>query len=131
MIEEHKLCMEYAADLGCRTYVMHIGAFDCYYKDTTLEEMRRLAVESLEKLIPAAGKTRDHHAIENSFEPSIHRMRYCVFLNYFNTPASRLLFWYGTCEHHGEDSGQRSRKIRFLHECLLEKRRGGGSGCVR
>lgn len=48
--------MEYAADLGCRTYVMHIGAFDCYYKDTTLEEMRRLAVESLEKLIPAAEK---------------------------------------------------------------------------
>lgn len=64
MIEEHKLCMEYAADLGCRTYVMHIGAFDCYYKDTTLEEMRRLAVESLEKLIPAAEKLGIIIAIE-------------------------------------------------------------------
>ena len=79
MIEEHKLCMEYAADLGCRTYVMHIGAFDCYYKDTSLEEMRRLAVESLEKLIPAAEKLGIIIAIENSFEPSNTPVLGCCF----------------------------------------------------
>lgn len=92
MIEEHKLCMEYAADLGCRTYVMHIGAFDCYYKDTTLEEMRRLAVESLEKLIPAAEKLGIIIAIENSFEPSNTPDEVLYFLNYFNTPVLGCCF---------------------------------------
>ena len=92
MIEEHKLCMEYAADLGCRTYVMHIGAFDCYYKDTTLEEMRRLAVESLEKLIPAAEKLGIIIAIENSFEPSNTPDEVLNFLNYFNTPVLGCCF---------------------------------------
>ena len=92
MIEEHKLCMEYAANLGCRTYVMHIGAFDCYYKDTTLEEMRRLAVESLEKLIPAAEKLGIIIAIENSFEPSNTPDEVLYFLNYFNTPVLGCCF---------------------------------------
>lgn len=92
MIEEHKLCMEYAADLGCRTYVMHIGAFDCYYKDTTLEEMRRLAVESLEKLIPAAEKLGIIIAIENSFEPSNTPDEVLYFLNYFNTSVLGCCF---------------------------------------
>ena len=92
MIEEHKLCMEYAADLGCRTYVMHIGAFDCYYKDTTLEEMRRLAVESLEKLIPAAEKLGIIIAIENSFEPSNTPDEVLYFLNYFNTTVLGCCF---------------------------------------
>ena len=92
MIEEHKLCMEYAADLGCRTYVMHIGAFDCYYKDTTLEEMRRLAVESLEKLIPAAEKLGIIIAIENSFEPSNTPDEVLYFLKYFNTPVLGCCF---------------------------------------
>ena len=92
MIEEHKLCMEYAADLGCRTYVMHIWAFDCYYKDTTLEEMRRLAVESLEKLIPAAEKLGIIIAIENSFEPSNTPDEVLYFLNYFNTPVLGCCF---------------------------------------
>ena len=92
MIAEHKLCMEYAADLGCRTYVMHIGAFDCYYKDTTLEEMRRLAVESLEKLIPAAEKLGIIIAIENSFEPSNTPDEVLYFLNYFNTPVLGCCF---------------------------------------
>ena len=92
MIEEHKLCMEYAADLGCRTYVMHIGEFDCYYKDTTLEEMRRLAVESLEKLIPAAEKLGIIIAIENSFEPSNTPDEVLYFLNYFNTPVLGCCF---------------------------------------
>ena len=92
MIEEHKLCMEYAADLGCRTYVMHIGAFDCYYKDTSLEEMRRLAVESLEKLIPAAEKLGIIIAIENSFEPSNTPDEVLYFLNYFNTPVLGCCF---------------------------------------
>lgn len=92
MIEEHKLCMEYAADLGCRTYVMHIGAFDCYYKDTTLEEMRRLAVESLEKLIPAAEKLGIIIAIENSFEPSNTPDEVLYFLNNFNTPVLGCCF---------------------------------------
>ena len=92
MIEEHKLCMEYATDLGCRTYVMHIGAFDCYYKDTTLEEMRRLAVESLGKLIPAAEKLGIIIAIENSFEPSNTPDEVLYFLNYFNTPVLGCCF---------------------------------------
>ena len=92
MIEDHKLCMEYAADLGCRTYVVHIGAYDCYYKDTTLEEMRVLAVDSLEKLIPTAEKAGIIIAVENSFEPFNTPDEVLYLLNYFNTPVLGCCF---------------------------------------
>ncbi|MGN0872380.1 MAG: sugar phosphate isomerase/epimerase family protein [Victivallales bacterium] len=118
MIEEHKLCMEYAADLGCRTYVMHIGAFDCYYKDTTLEEMRRLAVESLEKLIPAAEKLGIIIAIENSFEPSNTPDEVLYFLNYFNTPVLGCCFDTGHANIMAKTPGKDSAKYAsYMNVC--------------
>lgn len=118
MIEEHKLCMEYAADLGCRTYVMHIGAFDCYYKDTSLEEMRRLAVESLEKLIPAAEKLGIIIAIENSFEPSNTPDEVLYFLNYFNTPVLGCCFDTGHANIMAKTSGKDPAKYAsYMNVC--------------
>lgn len=92
MIEDHKLCMAYAADFGCRSYVMHIGAYDCYYKNTTLGEMRALAVDSLEKLIPTAEKLGIVIALENSFEPFNTPDEVLYFLHYFNTPVLGCCF---------------------------------------
>ena len=61
MIEDHKMAMEYAADLGCKTYTVHIGN---YYPG-----MEKSIFEALEQLIPEAEKNRIIFAIENGFDP--------------------------------------------------------------
>ena len=69
LIQAHAKMMELSADAGCRTYTIHIGAYDCFHRDTTLEEMRDLADEALEALLPFAQKNNLVIAVENSFEP--------------------------------------------------------------
>ncbi len=86
MIEDQKLAMEYAAMFGSKTYVMHMGAADCYWRDTTIEKMRELTIEALEQLIPHAEKFGLVIAIENSFEPSNTPDEVLYFLNHFKHP---------------------------------------------
>ena len=72
MIADHKLAMDYAAMFGCRTYTVHVGAYDCYVpkRNKTIEQMRQLAVETLEELIPHAEKRGIIIAVENGTEPT-------------------------------------------------------------
>ena len=68
MFREHIRGMEIAAEFGCRTYVVHVGAAFYCYKHIPLATLRPLALETLEKLLPAAEKLGIIVAVENSFE---------------------------------------------------------------
>jgi sugar phosphate isomerase/epimerase len=85
MIEDHKQAMEWAVMYGSKTYVVHMGAADCYWRDTTLEKMRELTIEALEQLVPHAEKLGLIIALENSFEPSNTPDEVLYFLNHFKT----------------------------------------------
>ncbi len=68
MIKEHIRGMEIAADFGCKTYAIHVGAAHYCYDRIPLETLRPLALDTLEKLLPAAEKLGMVIAVENSFE---------------------------------------------------------------
>ncbi len=70
LVLDHIKCMQYASETGCRTYTVHVGAHDSVYLHTPNEKIRPLALESLEKLIPAAEKLGIVIAVENAFERS-------------------------------------------------------------
>ena len=87
MIREHIRCMNYAAELGCKTYVIHIGAWDCIFRpEIPLETMRSLALDSLEKLLPEAEKAGIILAVENSFELSNSPDEVLYLLKNFDSP---------------------------------------------
>ena len=57
LVEGHIKCMNYAAEAGCKTYVIHVGAWDCIFRpEISIEKMRELALDNLEKLLPEAEK---------------------------------------------------------------------------
>jgi sugar phosphate isomerase/epimerase len=68
MIESHKKAMAIAADFGCKTYTVHVGAHHYCNEKISLDILRPLALESLEKLLPTAEKLGIIIAVENSFE---------------------------------------------------------------
>lgn len=70
MIRDHQRAMGYASDFGCRTYTLHIGAYDSVFFHKPNEEIRPLALDALEKLIPSAEKYGLVIAVENAFERS-------------------------------------------------------------
>lgn len=70
MIKDHQRAMGYAADFGCRTYTIHIGAYDSVIFHKPNSEIRPLALDALEKLIPTAEKYGLVIAVENAFERS-------------------------------------------------------------
>lgn len=70
MIADHIRCMEIAAEFGSRTYTIHLGAGHYVRQLSGMEEHRKLAAETMEKLVPAAEKIGITLALENSFEPT-------------------------------------------------------------
>ena len=70
LIKDHARAMAYAADFGCRTYTLHIGAYDSVFFHKPNCDVRPLALASLEKLIPYAEKYGVIIAVENAFERS-------------------------------------------------------------
>lgn len=87
LIKGHTLCMNYAAEAGCRTYVIHVGAWDCIFRpELSLEDMRALALEALEQLVPAAEKAGIVLAVENSFEMSNATDEVVWLLKHFDSP---------------------------------------------
>ena len=68
MLDEHIRAMETAAEFNCKTFTIHVGAGYYCYKKCPLEILRPLAVDALEKLLPAAEKLGMVIAVENSFE---------------------------------------------------------------
>lgn len=92
MIADQSKIMQLAADMGCKTYVIHIGAWDCVFNhDVSLQQMRDLAMDSIDKLLPLAEKLQIVLAIENSFELSNSPDEVLYYLNRFDSP------WIGCC----------------------------------
>ena len=92
IIADHKLAMNYAAELGCKTYVMHIGAFESVFFRTPNEELRANAVQVFEQLIPEAEKLGLVIAVENSYEISNTPDEVLYYINYFNSPCLQCCF---------------------------------------
>ncbi|MBR2373431.1 MAG: sugar phosphate isomerase/epimerase [Lentisphaeria bacterium] len=87
MWEEHIRIMNYCAEAGCKTYVIHIGAWDCIFRpEISIDTMRELALETLEHLLPAAEKAGIIIAVENSFEMSNSPDEVLWLIKHFNSP---------------------------------------------
>ncbi len=69
LIQDHITSMKYAAEVGCRTYTIHVGAYHWVFLHTPMAELRELALDAIEKLLPEAEKLDIVIAVENSFEP--------------------------------------------------------------
>ena len=91
MIREHKLLMNYCAESGCKTYTMHVGAYESVYCQTPNSILRPLVTDSLEQLLPEAEKLGLVIALENSYERSNTPDVVAGFAEYFNSP------WLGCC----------------------------------
>lgn len=70
MFVTHSKAMEIAASFGCKTYAIHVGAAEYCYDHVPLDVLRPLAIDAVERLLPAAEKTGMVIAVENSQEPS-------------------------------------------------------------
>ncbi len=68
MWDQHIRSMEIAKEFGSETYTIHVGAYHYCNLGTPIEPLRKYALESLEKLVPAAEKIGIVIAVENSFE---------------------------------------------------------------
>ena len=86
MIEEHKRAMNYCADSGCRTYTLHVGAFESVFYRTPNEELRHFVLDSLEKLLPEAEKLGLILAVENAYERSNTPEEVSSFVEHFDSP---------------------------------------------
>jgi len=86
MIEDHKRAMNYCADSGCRTYTLHVGAFESVFYQTPNEELRPFVLDSLEKLLPEAEKLGLILAVENAYERSNTPEVVSSFVEHFNSP---------------------------------------------
>ena len=86
LIADHKLAMSYAAELGCKTYVMHIGAYESVFFSTPNEELRPNGIEVLEQLLPHAEKLGIIIAVENSYEISNTPDEALYYVEHFKHP---------------------------------------------
>ncbi|MBE6389699.1 MAG: sugar phosphate isomerase/epimerase [Lentisphaerae bacterium] len=83
MWQDHIKAMDIAAGFGCKSYVVHVGAAEYCYDRVPLETLRQLALESLEKLLPAAEKLGMIIAVENSFEKPNSAKEVMGLINHF------------------------------------------------
>lgn len=68
MVKDHIEAMKIAADFKCKSYVVHVGAAHYCYDHVPLDVLRKLALKTLEHLLPEAEKLDMVIAVENSFE---------------------------------------------------------------
>ena len=91
LIEDHKTAMAYAAEMGAKTYTMHVGAFESVFYKTPNSELLKLSLDSLEKLLPRAEELGIVIAVENSYERSNTAEEAVYYASYFDSP------WIGCC----------------------------------
>ena len=87
MIDGHKRALCYAAETGCRTYTIHIGAGQYNRFRTPVQTLREAALRTLDELVPHAEKLGVVIAVENSFEPPNTPDEVLFLLEHFNSPA--------------------------------------------
>jgi sugar phosphate isomerase/epimerase len=113
MIKEHSRSMEIAAEFGCQTYTIHIGAYHYIFRQETLQESRDFAAATLEKLVPAAEKTGVTIAVENSFEPTnAAREVLALVTPYIGNPAVGVCFDTGHANIMAMPPGKRPDRYR-------------------
>lgn len=100
MLADQKQAMAYAADAGCRTCTVHMGAYESVAYKTPNSELRPRVVDALGILLEEAEKLDIVLAIENSFERSNTPAEVLYYMSCFDTP------YLGVCY----DSG---------HACLM------------
>ena len=86
MIEDHKRAMNYCAESGCKTYTVHMGAYESVYYKTPNEVLRPLVLDALENLLPTAESLGLVIAVENSYERSNTPDEVAFYIEHFNSP---------------------------------------------
>ena len=86
MIDDHKRAMNYCAESGCRTYTVHVGAYESVFYKTPNEKLRPFVLDTLEKLLPEAEKLGLVIAVENSYERSNTPEEVAAYVEHFNSP---------------------------------------------
>ena len=86
MIDDHKRAMNYCAESGCKTYTVHMGAFESVFYQTPNDVLRPLVLDSLENLLPLAEKLDLVIALENSYERSNTPVEVAYYIEHFNSP---------------------------------------------
>ena len=86
MLEDQKRAMAFAAELGCATCTVHMGAFESVYYKTPNSEIRPYVVDSLGILIEEAEKLDIILAIENSYERSNTPGEVLYYMSCFDNP---------------------------------------------
>ena len=140
LVRDHSLALAYASELGCRSYTIHIGAYNSVFFQTPNEVLRPCALETLEKLIPAAEKYGVVIAVENSYERSNTPDEVMYYVNAVNHPmvkccvdcghANMLEYhpgkdnygsyiknevWWGSIEHENQAFEKMASKIVTCH----------------
>ena len=94
MLHDHAKAFRLARKIGAETYVMHIGAWccveNCWYGNE--DNLRSLAIQTLEKLLPIAEENNITIAIENAFEPSNTPDELLYYLERVKSPALGVCF---------------------------------------
>ena len=84
LIADHIKAMQIAAGFNCKSYVVHVGAAHYCYDHVPLDDLRKLALKSLERLLPEAEKLGLILAVENSFEKPNSAKEVMKLVNHFN-----------------------------------------------
>ena len=92
MLEDQKRAMAFAAELGCKTCTVHMGAYESVYYKTPNSELRPYVVESLEILIKEAENLGIILAIENSYERSNTPGEVLYYMSCFDNPHLGVCF---------------------------------------
>jgi len=87
MIDGHKRALCYAAETGCRTYTIHIGAGQYNRFRMPIPKLREAALRTLDELVPHAEKLGVVIAVENSFEPPNTPDEVLFLLEHFKSSA--------------------------------------------
>ena len=122
MIKDHIRCMEIAAEFGCQTYTIHIGAYHYIVGLSSLQESHDLAAETLAALVPAAEKIGITLAVENSFEPTNAAREVLALVEpYTGNPAVGVCFDTGHANIMRMYPGKRADRYRsYMHDCWHE-----------
>lgn len=94
MIKEHSYLLERLGNYGIKTYTMHVGAVPWCAAPAAVEmpELRKNAIDTLEKLLPVAEKAGIIICIENAFEPVDSADEVLSYVKYFDHPNIRCCF---------------------------------------